>query len=81
MRSTAWLAVLVSLIAFILVIVAIVIIRSTWNDPIRRETGIIWLYVAVVARFVATLTMALAADKTVNVCRLPYSSQIVQERL
>nr|QBK90734.1 MAG: hypothetical protein LCPAC201_00350 [Pithovirus LCPAC201] len=76
-KSLLWAAALVGLVALILIIVAIIVIRQTWNDPERRELGMIWLYLAAGTIFVAALMTAIAAELRPNLCRLPYSNQII----
>jgi hypothetical protein len=76
-KALAWIASLVGLIALILIIVAIIVIRQTWDDPERRELGMIWLYLAAGAIFIAALMIAISAEIRPNICQLPYSGKII----
>lgn len=77
-KSLSWAASLVGLVALILIIVAIIVIRQTWNDINRRELGMVWLYIAAGAVFVAALMMAIAAELRPNTCQLKYSNRIIE---
>ncbi len=77
-KSLSWAASLVGLVALILIIVAIIVIRQTWNDINRREHGMVWLYIAAGAVFIAALMMAIAAELRPNMCQLPYSSRVIE---
>ncbi len=77
-KSLSWAASLVGLVALILIIVAIIVIRQTWHDVQKRELGMIWLFLAAGAIFVAALMMAIAAELKPNLCRLKYSGREIE---
>ena len=77
-KPLLWVASLVALIALIFLIIGIILIRRTWDDPQRREGSMFWLYLAGVAIFLAALMAGIAAELTPNMCRLPYSGVIIE---
>jgi len=78
-NTIIWVAVIVILVALIILIISIVVIHNLKDhpDPNKLEVGLIWLYVGTGLVFLAGLMTAIAAELTPEVCRLPYSGQIV----
>lgn len=74
-RAFRWAIVLGALISFALVLISIIVIRSTWHDEDRRESGIIWLYASAIAIFLTGVGSALSAEVTPDICRMPYSGR------
>ena len=80
MRALAWLSVLFFLLSFAAILVGIILVRYNWDDPdtTRREAAMIWLYVGAALVFIGGILAAFAAERTPDVCQLPYSGKLAE---
>lgn len=80
-KAIIWLAVIVILVAVILLVVAIIVIHNNKQSPESLERGLIWLYIATAATFIAGFMTAVAAELRPNICQLPYSGKYISADL
>ena len=78
MKTLAWLATLVALISFILILIGILAVRATWDQNKPSESAFIWLYIGTTGVFVSAMMMAISAETRPNLCQLPYSGKYVE---
>lgn len=80
-KAIIWLVVIVILVAVILLIISIIVIHNNKSNPQDLERGLIWLYIATGATFIAAFMAAVAAELRPNICQLPYSGQYISTDL
>jgi len=75
-RSYVYALALGVLLLFVFLVITILIIRATFNDPDTRERGIIALYLVTGFAFLLALFAFICAEQTPLVCVLPCSGQL-----